>query len=245
MCDIIHYLIDGLWIRSLLLAFFFKVLPEVIEDGRLYIAEPPLYRINDKKNPFVINTMDYLDRYVTLASKEYKVGYKKNTKSTNVEWFDKKMINEFLDDTKTYVKTIQSIVNYLKLNDRLLEIVLEECVIMGINKSNYETEIKNINIQHLMNRVGSEFNELYFDDHDQIIKGSICTKWQELDIHETVSHSVDLLEPMNKWMAPEDGCIVLKNIKNGDEHNLSLLGTLKILQKYQPDILHRFKGLIK
>ena len=37
--------------------------------------------------------------------------------------------------------------------------------------------------------------------------------------------------------------LVLKDIKTSTEHELSLLGILKILKKYQPNILHRFKGL--
>ena len=57
------------------MAFFFKLYPEIIMDGRLFIAEPPLYRVDDKKNPFVINKEDYITRYVAAASKDYKLGY--------------------------------------------------------------------------------------------------------------------------------------------------------------------------
>lgn len=237
--------VDALLIRGLLLAFFFKIYPEIVQAGMIYIAEPPLYRINDKKDPFVINTADYLNRYVQLASKEYKVGYKKKKNSTDVEWLDKKTLVEFLDDTKSYVKDIMSLVQYRHVNDRLLELVLEELVLIGVNKDNYKTAINDINIQHLMDRIGEEFVELYYDDHDKIIRGSCNSKWQELEIDEAlVRKSLDLIEAMDKWMAPIDGAIILRNIKNGDEHQLSLLGVLKILQKYQPDILHRFKGLI-
>lgn len=228
------------------MAFYFKLFPEIIRDGRLYIAEPPLYRIDDKKDPFVINKEDYINRYVKSASKDYKVGYQSKDDEINIRYLGKSELADFLSQSSSYTDDMKMLVDHYKVSDRLLEIILEEIVMNGFDPDRpiITDMIKNINIQHLMNRIGEEFPELYFDDKDKLIKGALDGKYQLIEISEQlIRKSVPLLVVMRQWLPAEDTNLVLKDNKTGTEHKLSLLGLLKILKKYQPNILHRFKGL--
>ncbi len=65
--------VDGSHIRILLLTFFYRYLKDLIDNGKIYIACPPLYKITSGKESAYVYTEYEKETYLKTIKKEKKI----------------------------------------------------------------------------------------------------------------------------------------------------------------------------
>ncbi|HEX3017525.1 MAG TPA: DNA topoisomerase (ATP-hydrolyzing) subunit B [Caproicibacter sp.] len=65
--------VDGSHIRTLLLTFFFRYMKPLVEEGHVYLAQPPLFRLTKNKKHYYAYTDKERDRYMTELQGGYEI----------------------------------------------------------------------------------------------------------------------------------------------------------------------------
>ncbi|MBU6153081.1 MAG: DNA topoisomerase (ATP-hydrolyzing) subunit B [Bdellovibrionales bacterium] len=143
--------VDGSHIRTLLLTFFFRQMPSLIERGYLYIAQPPLYRA--KKG----SREQYLKNESELFSFLLQAGMDSASVSIRGKSLAKEELVEILKNTSKYTKTIERLsrrsnpdvlkllithhVGLDSLRDEAKLNALKEIMASALAKSGYSVEL--------------------------------------------------------------------------------------------------------
>src|SRR5262245_2341989 len=133
---------DGAHISTLLLAFFFRHLPDLIKHGHVYIAQPPLYRIDSGKETFWAKDDAHKEQIISKLRKgaKYEVSrfkglgemnpdvLKKTTLDVNQRTLLKVEIDSLLDTDRTFVDLLGKDAGQRQrfVLDRSVEVALDE-----------------------------------------------------------------------------------------------------------------------
>lgn len=219
--------VDGSHIRTLLLTFFHRIMPEIIERGHLFIAQPPLFKIKKGKKEKYIKNERGLEEYILdggIDGLELKIGQ---------EFVSEETIKSILKQGKDYENIVESL-NPL-INPRILSAIVYDSDLSHQDLIDRDkAEIEEI-VKKALNASLMEFENLSLvlnDDEEHGGYEVIC-KFTERGIRIRSRISFDLLtraefgelkkirENLSKWNSPYLIC------KNGETvQEIQTLGEL-------------------
>ncbi|MBT1073860.1 DNA topoisomerase (ATP-hydrolyzing) subunit B [Geobacter grbiciae] len=119
--------VDGSHILTLLLTFFFRQMPEVVERGHLYIAQPPLYKVKRGRKELYLRNEAAMQTYLLEEGTEDMVLFLENGEKT----YTGKQIIPILKQLVEY-RTILDKVVRKGINEELIRVFLRLGVKSGI-----------------------------------------------------------------------------------------------------------------
>jgi DNA gyrase subunit B len=98
--------VDGSHIRTLLLTFFYRHMPALIENGFIYIAQPPLYRVTRKKTSRYIHSEREMDDYLlSLGISDITLRHGSQSEAMTKEQVQKLM--EAILDIEIFISSVE------------------------------------------------------------------------------------------------------------------------------------------
>ncbi|RMG47219.1 MAG: DNA topoisomerase (ATP-hydrolyzing) subunit B [Acidobacteria bacterium] len=202
--------VDGSHIRTLLLTFFYRQMPELIERGHLYIAQPPLYKVRKGKSERYIRDEKEMTRYLMRkAADEIEVTVQ-NTGST-IKGRELARLLEKLVSLNTYLEKLDRRLHDRKLVNLLLEAMVGQ---EGVFRSGetlhalFENQDMLCQIEARLADAGYRTDLFQDEEHGLFglevstgLNGSVRIDW-ELATHVEFQHALSLYRELSELMRP-------------------------------------------
>ena len=199
--------VDGSHIRTLLLTFFFRQMPDLISKGYLYIAQPPLFRVGSRKSGvYLKNEEEYSNYLVKRITGQKNIFLNGNTEPLLEEDF-----YSFMEKLSDYYDAV----NQLKKRDMDTNLLLA-LIKNGVKDKFFLEEEQNfILLSEDLKKLGYVSGEIEYDQERNIF---------EMDIYEKEEKQI-LLRVGREILATNDYQRMLKGyerIKNFDKPPFSI-----------------------
>ncbi|PPR47552.1 MAG: DNA gyrase subunit B [Alphaproteobacteria bacterium MarineAlpha5_Bin9] len=246
--------VDGSHIRTLLLTFFYRHMKPIIESGRLYIAQPPLYRLKKGNSISYLKDEKQMQNFlIEQALKDIKIS--KLDKNDKLEELSKEELIDIINVSKEAQKNILSLTRRVDNTD----IIEQAAIIKALNIENIEnpevakelSRYLEIRLNAISNvsekrwKVKYESNQLFISREIRGVKFLYKIDKEFLITPEAKSLNQLREKLMNNFYVLKKGKAA---IITHDQNEYSIFGPLGLIEKIQ-EIgkkglqINRYKGL--
>ncbi len=249
--------VDGSHIRTLLLTFFYRQMPELVENGYLYIAQPPLFKVGKgKKGKYLKDEVEYNEYILKRVCENKFIKLEKNG-----EILTDHDLYVFLGDLSEYLVAMHRMekINY---DTKLIELLMSEGV---TDKTFLQDKEKMVSLKEILLKNGYVVDEILYNEERGRYRmmATLLPETDEIDsivgkhnmsveIGRTLVYSVDYQQALTigqKIAKCNGGSFLLYNKNDENKENPDLINNKKEFFHYMMTegkrgiSIQRYKGL--
>lgn len=218
---------DGGHIFTQTLGYLAKYMRPILEAGMVFRVLPPLYRVKDKKKPFLLDKQDYFQTYRAKVIESVDI-FSDHGQLSDDE------IGHLIDSSIDYPEEVDRLKKYYNVDFYLLEHVV------------YYSNIYKVGSKEWKDKLYEFLPEMHYDAKTKNYEGVFKGNYQILHLDKTFFDRVKDMNEIfkNPFITSLHYAVRDKN-KNDDSTitGMSLRSLLVALSKYSPEIVQRLKGL--